>query len=166
MGSCGFRSMAPSGASGRPSNPDRWAASTGMPAGSPVDPGAGLGKVADVDRILVDYFAAWNETNVDERRQLLQRSVSDDAEVIDPTGRWQGLEGLSERIANYHAAAPGTAVVAASGVDSHNNVERYGWKIVDSSGNEVMEGVDIAERDADGRLQRIVMFHGPLPAAE
>jgi len=28
-----------------------------------------------------------------------------------------------------------------------------------------MEGLDVAERDGDGRLRRIVMFHGPLPAA-
>jgi hypothetical protein len=119
-----------------------------------------------VDRTLVDYFAAWNETNADERRQLLQRSVSDHAELIDPTGRWQGFDGLSKRIANYHAAAPGTMVVPASGVDAHNSVERYAWKIVDPSGNEIMEGLDIAERDADGRLQRIMMFHGPLPAAD
>jgi hypothetical protein len=119
-----------------------------------------------VDRTLLDYFAAWNETNADERRQLLQRSVREDVELIDPTGRWQGFDGLSERIANYHAAAPGTAVMPASGVDAHNSVSRYAWKIVDPTGNDLMEGLDIAERDADGRLRRILMFHGPIPAAD
>jgi hypothetical protein len=118
-----------------------------------------------MDGTLLDSFAAWNETNADERRRLLQRCVSDDAELIDPTGRWQGFDGLSERIANYHATAPGTAVMPASGVDAHNSVERYAWRIVDLNGNELMEGLDIAERAADGRLHRIVMFHGPIPAA-
>jgi hypothetical protein len=33
-------------------------------------------------------------------------------------------------------------------------------EIVDLSGNELMEGLDIAERDGAGRLRRIVMFHG------
>jgi hypothetical protein len=55
-------------------------------------------------------------------------------------------------------------VVPASGVDVHNGIERYAWRIVDPSGNELMEGLDVAERDTAGRLQRIVMFHGPLPA--
>jgi uncharacterized membrane protein len=118
-----------------------------------------------VDRVLVEYFAAWNETDASERAQLLQRSVTENAELIDPTGRWRGVAGLSERIANYHAAAPGTTVVAASGVDVHNGIERYAWKIVDPSGTELMEGLDVAERDPAGRLQRIVMFHGPLPPA-
>jgi predicted TIM-barrel enzyme len=31
--------------------------------------------------------------------------------------------------------APGTKVVPGSGVDAHNNVERYAWKIVDRAGN-------------------------------
>jgi hypothetical protein len=56
-------------------------------------------------------------------------------------------------------------VVPASGVDQHNGIERYAWRIVDPNGNELMEGLDIAERDITGRLQRIVMFHGPLLAA-
>jgi len=51
----------------------------------------------------------------------------------------------------------------ASTVDSHNHVERYSWKIVDQQGGEVIEGLDVAERGEDGRLQRILMFHGALP---
>jgi uncharacterized membrane protein len=116
-----------------------------------------------VDRVLVDYFGAWNETNASVRTELLERAIAGDAELIDPTGRWRGIAGVSERIANYHAAAPGTSVVAASGVDVHNGIERYAWKIVDAAGTELMEGLDIAERDPAGRLRRIVMFHGPLP---
>jgi hypothetical protein len=119
-----------------------------------------------VDRTLLDYFAAWNERDAAERGRLLEQSVSDDAELIDPTGRWHGLDGPSERIANYHVAAPGTAVVPASGVDAHNGIERYAWRIVDPDGKDLMEGLDIAERDTDGRLQRIVMFHGPIPPAD
>jgi hypothetical protein len=28
-----------------------------------------------------------------------------------------------------------------------------------------MEGLDVGERADDGRLKRILMFHGPLPTA-
>jgi hypothetical protein len=129
-----------------------------------VDLGSGLGHACVVDSTLADYFAAWNETDAEQRQLLLGQCLSDDAELIDPTGRWQGIAGLSERIGNYHSSAPGTSVVSASGIDEHNGIERYAWKIVDPSGNELMEGLDIAERDSAGRLQRIVMFHGALPA--
>jgi hypothetical protein len=119
-----------------------------------------------MDETLTVYFAAWNETDADERARLLQRSLSLDAELLDPTGHWRGVDGVSDRIARYHAAAPGTKVVPGSGVDAHNDVERYAWKIIDPAGNNVMEGIDVAERDPDGRMRRILMFHGPLPSAD
>jgi hypothetical protein len=115
-----------------------------------------------VDDILVTYFRAWNEHDPDERRRLLELAVTEDAVLIDPTGQWDGAAGLSERIGRYHAAAPGTVVVSDSDVDAHNHVVRYAWKIVAQDGTAVMEGTDVAERGYDGRLKRILMFHGPL----
>lgn len=119
-----------------------------------------------MDEVLAIYFAAWNEADVEERRQLLRRCVERDVELVDPTGRWQGVDGLVERIERYRSAAPGTTVVPASGVDAHNDVERYAWSIVDPNGRSVIDGLDVAERTPAGRLQRILMFHGPLPARE
>jgi hypothetical protein len=115
-----------------------------------------------MDEVPVGYFAAWNETDASARAELLRKALSEDAELVDPLGRWQGVEGVSERIAQYHSTAPGTKVVPCSGVDAHYDVERYAWKIRDPAGTELMEGLDVAQRDGDGRLQRIVMFHGPL----
>jgi hypothetical protein len=118
-----------------------------------------------MENAVVTYFAAWNETDPEQRRRLLGRSVTDDAELVDPTGRSRGIDGLSERIARYQSAAPGTKVVPTSGIDAHNDLVRYAWKIVDSGGQDFMEGLDVAERADDGRLKRILMFHGPLPTA-
>jgi hypothetical protein len=119
-----------------------------------------------MDDALASYFAAWNELDPGRRRRLLERSVTDDAQLIDPTGCWQGVDGLVERIGRYQSAAPGTKVVPASGVDAHNDVARYAWKIIDIQGRDVIDGLDVAERVGDGRLQRILMFHGPLPAED
>lgn len=116
-----------------------------------------------MDAVLVDYFAAWNEQDGAERAKLLQRSLSEQVELVDPSGRWRGVEEVSDRISRYHATAPGAKVVPGSGVDAHNDVERYVWRILDPAGNQVMEGLDVAERAPDGRLRRIVMFHGFLP---
>jgi hypothetical protein len=119
-----------------------------------------------MDERLEHYFAAWNEPDAPEREALLRRALTEEAELLDPLGRWSGIERISERIAGYHSSAPGTEVVPGSGVDAHHDVERYVWKIVDSAGAELMEGLDVAERDRDGRLRRILMFHGPAPAAD
>jgi SnoaL-like protein len=118
-----------------------------------------------MDDAVVAYFAAWNEPDPDQRRRLLERSVTDNAELVDPTGRWQGIDGLAERIGCYQSAAPDTKIVPDSGIDAHNHVVRYAWTIVDAEGRNVMDGIDVAERVDDGRLKRILMFHGPLPTA-
>ena len=123
-------------------------------------------RVPRVDELVATYFAAWNEPDAGRRRALLARCVTDDAELLDPTGRWAGVDGFVERIDRYQTAAPGTEVVPASGEDAHNDVVRYAWSIVDADGRSVLEGLDVAERTADGRLRRILMFHGPLPATE
>jgi predicted TIM-barrel enzyme len=120
---------------------------------------------AAVDDVIADYFAAWNERDPDQRRRMLERCVTNDAVLVDPTGHWQGVAGLAERIGRYQSAAPKTEVVIASGVDTHNDLARYAWKIVDQHGGDVIEGIDVAERVDDGRLRRILMFHGPLPPA-
>jgi hypothetical protein len=44
------------------------------------------------------YFRAWNEQDPDQRRRTLERSVTDDAVLVDPAGRWEGVPGLAERI--------------------------------------------------------------------
>ena len=92
--------------------------------------------------------------------------MESNAELLDPTGRWEGIDGLVERIERYQSAARGTQVVPASGIDSHNDVVRYAWRIIDSEGRSVIDGIDVAERASDGRLRRVIMFHGPLPLGE
>jgi hypothetical protein len=116
-----------------------------------------------VDEVLDAYFEAWNETDAERRRALLERSITPEAELVDPTGRWRGIAGLSERIGNYHSSAPGTRVVPSSGIDAHHDLLRYSWSVVDGDGRELIEGLDVAERAPDGRLVRISMFHGSLP---
>lgn len=119
-----------------------------------------------VVRQLDDYFAAWNEPEKERRRALLERSVTEDVELIHPSwGRSQGIDALLAHIDNYQSVLPESAVVLTSGLDSHNDIVRYGWDIVDQHGDRVMDGIDVVELADDGRLKRILLFHGPLPEA-
>ena len=116
-----------------------------------------------MDDVINAYFEAWNEIDAGRRRALLDQSITADAELVDPTGRWRGVDGVSERIGNYLSSAPGTRVVPASDVDAHHDLVRYAWSVVDGDGREVINGLDVAQRAEDGRLMRVSMFHGPLP---
>lgn len=112
------------------------------------------------------YFNAWNETDGGARRALLGRCLTEDVELIDENGRFRGYDGLGDLISRFHENVPGGRVVKSSGIDQFDEIARYSWDIVDGAGNTVMVGLDVVERGTDGRLQRIIMFHRPLPALD
>ena len=119
-----------------------------------------------LDDVLRAYDAAWNESDRAARSQLLERSLTEDAELFDPTaGRFKGREAINERIAGFSARFPGARLTLASGVDEHNGFARYAWAINAADGSLILEGIDVVERDNDNRLRRVVMFFGPLPRA-
>jgi hypothetical protein len=60
-----------------------------------------------VDDAIATYFRAWNEQDPDQRRRMLERSVTDDAVLVDPTGRRPLLElRLFEFLCTPCASAP------------------------------------------------------------
>lgn len=114
---------------------------------------------------LETYFEAWNEPDPDASRALLTRCLTPDVEVIHPTrGRLTGIEELHALIRAFHQRMPGDRVVRASGVDEHHGIARYDWAVVDLNNDAVLVGLDIAEHAGDGRIRRVVLFHGALPA--
>lgn len=110
------------------------------------------------------YFDAWNETDDAARRTLVERCATSDVELIDERGRLIGYDDLGARMAEFHRNIPGGRIVKTSGFDQFEGITRYSWDAVDAEGNTLQVGLDVVEEGADGRLQRIVMFHGPLPA--
>jgi hypothetical protein len=116
-----------------------------------------------LDGVLTAYDAAWNEPDGAERARLLARSLTEDAELVDPSGRFQGRQAVNERIAGFSERFPGARVTITSGVDEHHGFARYAWRISGPDGDRVLDGIDIVERGQDNRLRRVVMFFGPLP---
>lgn len=118
-----------------------------------------------LDDVLAAYDAAWNEADGAERTRLLERSLTEDAELVDPTGRFAGRRAIDDRIAGFGRRFPGARVTITSGVDEHNGFARYAWSITAAGGETILAGIDVVERSGDGRLRRVVMFFGPLPPA-
>jgi hypothetical protein len=107
------------------------------------------------------YDEAWN-ADASSREQLLSMSLADECELIEPRGRFTGRDAILERIEGFATRFPGARVDITTDVDEHNGVARYGWRIRDVDGGVVLEGTDVVDVDAAGRLRRIVMFFGPL----
>ena len=115
-----------------------------------------------MDAVIEKYDQAWNASDAHERRRLLEAALTDDCEMVEPRGRFPGREAILDRINGFSDRFPGARVDITTSVDEHNGFARYGWRIVDGEGNSVLEGIDVVERAADGRLRKVVMFFGEL----
>jgi hypothetical protein len=107
-------------------------------------------------------LAAWNESEPDEIRGLLEKSLSPEIEFIDPSVVARGLDEFEANVHEVHARLPGAEYLRASGVDSHHNLYRYAWEIR-RDGELVLSGFDVTEVDDEGRVVRVLGFFGPLP---
>lgn len=108
-------------------------------------------------------MAAWGEPDEAKRRELLEVAWAEDGTYLDPSGRADGREALVAHIAGFQKMFADHQMLPASGLDHHDRYLRFAWKLLDPSGNEMLEGVDFGEFDGDGRISRIVGFFGPWP---
>ena len=111
------------------------------------------------------YMAAWNEPDEAKRRGILEKAWRKDATYTDPMAHAGGLDELVAVVSQFHKQMPGATIVRASGIDEHHGRLRFAWKLQMEDGTTRMEGIDIGQLAEDGRLQSIVGFFGPPPAA-
>jgi hypothetical protein len=114
--------------------------------------------------VVAAYDRAWREHDPGERMRLLRAALTEDAELLSPQGRWAGRAAIAEWIGGFAERVPGSAVTVSTGIDEHNGVARYGWTITGPDGARVLDGTDVCDIADDGRLRRVVMFFGPVPA--
>jgi hypothetical protein len=93
---------------------------------------------------------------------MLMDVWTEDGTYTDPTAQVAGRRELVEHICKVLAHYPGGRVVRTSNLDMHHNMLRFAWKMVLADGTSLPEGVDFGELSAEGKLQRIVGFFGPL----
>lgn len=119
--------------------------------------------MTDIATTIDTHLAGYAEPDQDRRRDLLATAWADDGSLIDPPLEGDGIDEIiacGDAVVTHN---PGHRFVRTSGIDVHHRVARYSWELRDPSDAVVLEGIDIAETDDDGRLRRIVGFFGPLP---
>lgn len=116
-------------------------------------------------QIIDTYGAAWSEPDAAKRSALLEQAWADDATYTDPQSDVAGRDGLVELIAGFQQQVSGAKIVATSGVDVHHDKFRFTWAMQSAEGTTMIEGIDYGELAPDGRIQKIVGFFGPPPAA-
>lgn len=108
------------------------------------------------------YCAVWNEPEETRRRELLNSVWRASATYTDPTVFADGAEDLLSHIGSVRARRPGAILNRTTPLDEHHGHVRFGWRVTQSDGSLLREGIDIAEVDDSGKIRRMLGFFGPL----
>jgi SnoaL-like protein len=120
----------------------------------------------ELEETIGAFDRAWNETDGEERLRLIEGALTEEAELVDPrAGLFQGRDAVAERLEGFQSRFPGARVDVSSEIDAHHGFARYAWTMRASDGSTILNGFDFIELADDGRIRRVVMFFGDLPAA-
>lgn len=122
--------------------------------------------MSDLTALIDAHLAAYADPDAARRAAAVQRVWAQDGRLIDPPLAATGHAAIGQQADHLLAQFPGHRFVRSSGIDSHHRMARYAWQLVSPDGAVVLDGIDIAEVDADGRLVQVTGFFGPLPTLE
>jgi isopentenyl diphosphate isomerase/L-lactate dehydrogenase-like FMN-dependent dehydrogenase len=120
---------------------------------------------ADMNNLaaLIDgYFAMWNETDVDRRRDLIARTWTEDAAYVDPLMEGAGQAGIDAMVAGVQAQFPGHRFRRTSEIDTHHDCVRFAWELAPEGGAALVRGVDFGVVVGE-RLRSITGFLDQVP---
>lgn len=115
--------------------------------------------------VVDDYFLAWNTTDPTVRSATIDAVYSPTARVCDPLVDVTGHDQLAALFDQFHATYAGASFRQKGGVDAHHQLLRWGWEMVAADGSVMLDGLDVALLDDDGKLSFVAGFFGSaLPA--
>jgi hypothetical protein len=119
--------------------------------------------MTDVQQVIDDYFAMWNEDDDDRRKVVIGKCFVEDATYTDPLADVVGHDGISAMVGELRQSHAGYSLRLASSIDEHHDRLRFEWEILDADGGLYLTGVDCAVLADDGRLAAISGFFGAVP---
>jgi hypothetical protein len=108
------------------------------------------------------HCAAWGTMDRAERDRVLARVFAADGVYNDPTAYVAGRAALSDHIAKFQLANPGSRF-RCSAPQTHHGAMRVSWALVKADGTVDTAGMDFYELGPDGLIRRVTGFFGPPP---
>jgi SnoaL-like domain len=118
----------------------------------------------DAQTLVTRYLEAFNETNADRRRQLLEALYAPDCTYTDPQVDLQGAEQIDGFIEQTQARFPGFTFKLGGPIDAHHNQARFGWHAGPVEAPDDFVGFDVIVAE-DGRIRSVYGFMDAAPAA-
>jgi hypothetical protein len=117
-----------------------------------------------IREVLDGYFTMWNETDPARRRQIIERTWTQDATYIEPLMAAEGHEALNDGVAALQAQFPEHELRPAGQVDAHHDRVRWSWELLAPQGGEPLaSGTNVGVLAPDGRLRQVTGFFDSTP---
>lgn len=117
-----------------------------------------------METLVQRYIDAWNETDPQARRALVERLYTPDAGYTDPLVDARGREQIDATIGAVQQQFAGLVFSLAGPVDSHHDTARFQWHLGAPGADEpLVIGFDVAVA-RDGQLHQVYGFLDKVPA--
>ncbi len=103
------------------------------------------------------YVKGWSNVDADERRGLLEKSITPSCVYISPVAQIQGRDELTSAMEQFQQDMPG-ATIAVDAFTGHHDHALVHWRALDNGGVTQIPGIDSVLFDSDGRLVGITVF--------
>ncbi|MES2057058.1 MAG: nuclear transport factor 2 family protein [Pseudomonadota bacterium] len=104
------------------------------------------------------YLALWNETDDQQRRDMLAEQWTPDARYVDPMMAGTGHDGIATMIQNARMQFAGHGFTLVGAPDGHGDRVRFSWSLAPVGGAAIAAGTDIVRLDSEGRVADVVGF--------
>jgi hypothetical protein len=117
-----------------------------------------------MNEIVERYLAAWNETDADKRRSLVDGLWAADASYTDPLADAHGRAEIDGLIGAVQQQFPEFVFTLGGTVDAHHDQARFTWHLGPAGAAEpVVIGFDVAVLDGDGQIRSVYGFLDKVP---
>jgi hypothetical protein len=118
--------------------------------------------MSDIQTLVQDYIAVWNEPDAERRRRLIRTLWQEDAHHLARTLEAVGHAGIEKRVADAYdkwVKEKGCVFRLRDGVDGHHGTVKLRWDMLPAAGGEVISiGFDFLVLGGDGRIRTGYQF--------
>lgn len=118
----------------------------------------------DLETVVTRYIEAFNETDADRRRELIEALYTPDCTYTDPLVHLEGAEQIDGFIEQTQERFPGFRFTIGGAIDAHHNQARFQWHGGPADAPDAYVGFDVIVTD-DGRIRNVYGFMDSAPAA-
>jgi hypothetical protein len=112
---------------------------------------------SDVEKLVDQYIAVWNERDAAARRNLIDSVFTEDCGHTDPNDAVKGRAAIAQLVETLQARFPDFTFMRLGPVNAHHQQALFGWRVGAPETKAAATGTDFAII-VDGRIHQLHSF--------